>query len=500
MIWILQNKKSFEISNTDTVLIDLDSINHLNAESSSDEFYGLIACLLSLAHPRSLSNNTGMALLSRNEMFWNLYEHAFHGKYQDIPGFCAKISLNQIIEQDYSFWIDKYVKKGDSPPWFSGLDYQEVLKVILAREANKHLSIYLIGDNGQGKSIFLKDLLEKRADSYSRVLAISNGMHDRFPTRESECYCYLGAKVTGNPLNKTKQGQKAAAYALMAYNNYSATSDWSVIQDALKAFGFSPEIYLMHSSIQSTDELNDALLASIITLPPSSYPDIQNLEQIRAKRIAVDNYQLGIKRSDGNEVIIQFSDLSSGEQNIILLILKVAAFIKFDSLILIDEPEISLHVGWQRMIPKMLENISKSFCSVVVVATHSPIIISEATGDLDHCYIAEQRTTKAIGAEDMRSIETLLFESFKTHTLNNREVHERSAKIIRESIEAANREDTSIELIVEKINQLRAMQAIVSNSKNELSGNSEAFKKDGEFIRSAISAIEKLIIQPISAT
>jgi predicted ATP-binding protein involved in virulence len=172
--------------------------------------------------------------------------------------------------------------------------------------------------------------------------------------------------------------------------------------------------------------------------------------------------------------------------------LKITANIETNSLILIDEPEISLHVSWQRLLPKILEEISSHFASVIVVATHSPIIISEATGQADRCFLAEQRVTTIIQEQDRRSIEALLFESFKTHTINNREVHEKCAKLLRQSIEIANQEIFNDHQIESNIATLRAMQKIVLNNGNDMSGNLQSFKNDFVFIESAIDAIRKI--------
>jgi predicted ATP-binding protein involved in virulence len=51
--------------------------------------------------------------------------------------------------------------------------------------------------------------------------------------------------------------------------------------------------------------------------------------------------------------------------------------VKDDALILIDEPELSLHVGWQiRFLPD-LQRIQKLKPLQIVMATHSPQIIND---------------------------------------------------------------------------------------------------------------------------
>lgn len=67
--------------------------------------------------------------------------------------------------------------------------------------------------------------------------------------------------------------------------------------------------------------------------------------------------------------------LSSGEQHELVLLYELLFKVKPNSLILIDEPEISLHLAWQVEVLGDLEEIVKLSDFDVVVATHSADII-----------------------------------------------------------------------------------------------------------------------------
>lgn len=69
------------------------------------------------------------------------------------------------------------------------------------------------------------------------------------------------------------------------------------------------------------------------------------------------------------------SDLSSGEQHEIVLLYELLFKVAKDSLILIDEPELSLHVAWQEQFLKDLQEIIRLSNFDVLIATHSPQII-----------------------------------------------------------------------------------------------------------------------------
>ena len=74
---------------------------------------------------------------------------------------------------------------------------------------------------------------------------------------------------------------------------------------------------------------------------------------------------------------IQISSLSSGEQHELVLLYQLLFHVERNSLILIDEPELSLHVVWQRRFLEDLETIIGVGGFDVLVATHSPQIIHD---------------------------------------------------------------------------------------------------------------------------
>jgi predicted ATP-binding protein involved in virulence len=71
------------------------------------------------------------------------------------------------------------------------------------------------------------------------------------------------------------------------------------------------------------------------------------------------------------------TDLSSGEQHELVLLYELLFKVKPNSLVLIDEPELSLHVGWQAQFLKDLQEITKLADLDVLMATHSPDIIQD---------------------------------------------------------------------------------------------------------------------------
>ena len=74
----------------------------------------------------------------------------------------------------------------------------------------------------------------------------------------------------------------------------------------------------------------------------------------------------------------KISELSTGEQTLLSKVLYLFLKEYKDKVILIDEPELSLHPSWQNKVLKIYENFAfKNNCQIII-ATHSPHIIGSA--------------------------------------------------------------------------------------------------------------------------
>ncbi len=73
-----------------------------------------------------------------------------------------------------------------------------------------------------------------------------------------------------------------------------------------------------------------------------------------------------------NNIPISINSLSSGEKQIISIFAKLYLDTEKESIILIDEPELSLSIQWQSMLIPDMVNTNK--CRKIVAVTHSPFI------------------------------------------------------------------------------------------------------------------------------
>lgn len=95
--------------------------------------------------------------------------------------------------------------------------------------------------------------------------------------------------------------------------------------------------------------------------------------------------KIKITRDDGFKIVdfdcenkkLELSQLSSGEKQEIVLFYELIFNTKSELLLLIDEPEISLHITWQKKFMDDLLAVSEQTKISAVVATHSPQIVSK---------------------------------------------------------------------------------------------------------------------------
>jgi len=76
---------------------------------------------------------------------------------------------------------------------------------------------------------------------------------------------------------------------------------------------------------------------------------------------------------------IKLKDLSTGEQQLYIRALGFKMMKLKNSIILVDEPELSLHPNWQNSILEIYQKIAKEGDNQLIITTHSPHIINSTS-------------------------------------------------------------------------------------------------------------------------
>ena len=134
----------------------------------------------------------------------------------------------------------------------------------------------------------------------------------------------------------------------------------------------------------------------------------------------------GIKIKKSNS-LLSINDVSSGEYHLLISLIGIFANISNNSLVLIDEPEISLHPNWQMRYMSFLKNVFKNYSSCqFVITTHSHFLVSDLEDESSSVTalkreVGTNRILAFLLDEDTfgRSAEEILYNVFNVKTVRN---------------------------------------------------------------------------------
>lgn len=295
----------------------------------------------------------------------------------------------------------------------------------------------------------------------AKVIAVSTSPFDKFPlpakgdgvksrnsridSESEDIYRYVGMKSRGFTSTSPISLISSAAKGLL--ENHLNRHDNYRLNDAFELLGFSPEVEFVFKVNRVGDKIGYTLDdgnglsngAEISFDRIHHLEDINDINRILSYTDHNSNFSIGFSLASNSfqvkgqsyydhdflvrltrlldRNIIRLMDLrlhkyehgrislrraSSGEQCIIVSMLGIAGHIVDDSLILIDEPEISLHPEWQQEYMKILVKAFENYrrCQFVI-ATHSPKIIASLPDGA--CYVLSLSLNEIFDANQYRN-------------------------------------------------------------------------------------------------
>ena len=205
----------------------------------------------------------------------------------------------------------------------------------------------------------LKGLIsEQSRKSFTRSQALDSSYPDRLISEKNkvsrEEYDVRFANLTDKQERLTKNGLYETERKVLSYS-----------EDDAKAL----LVYL--NDLEQKLSVFDDLLEKL-----ELFTGILNNRRFTFKSIAIDRDKgFYFKTSTGK--VLPLTQLSSGEQHEVVLLYELIFKTKPGILVLIDEPEISLHVTWQKEFLDDLLRIIEKQKFQVLIATHSPSIIND---------------------------------------------------------------------------------------------------------------------------
>ena len=284
-----------------------------------------------------------------------------------------ELSISEVLDIYSEHLPEELKKRRGIPIWFT--DFANLLKVYFIRDQR------LISKESEKKSIhrsnvIYKETIKKYADELSETLKKvsiaasreSSRLDGSFPERllQSKSADALSAEDLSDKFNELQERRNELA-------------DFNLLQ-------VTETVQLL--DIEDEDRKVLTLYLDDANKKLDSYNEI--LPKIRLFKEIVDSKKLSFKSlnidphngfyfkpiSQNEDKELELSQLSSGEQHQIVLLYELIFKTGRDILLLIDEPEISLHVAWQKQFLDDWKKITQLHDMKIIVATHSPQIIN----------------------------------------------------------------------------------------------------------------------------
>lgn len=296
----------------------------------------------------------------------------------------------------------------------------------------------LIGPNGGGKSIILRQLTLNYLSAGRSVIAIAPTIHDRFGGIRGAGFSFFGArlgrvaakKAIATALENTKvRGQTAFESLLrsLEYAKFDPIVGVRIPRICMENFhrvaesGLEPdEVHELEAALLSWKKRLKGRLRHpdmvSLSLRYHSFDELESLSfasiarhEGRLKRLKVISKIDYFLLRRGTE--IPLLDACSGELSLICPFGFIAANIRRESVIVVDEPENSLHPTWQKDYLTRLFDMFYQYEPTIVIATHSPIVVSAGSVEKNGINVYE--------------VKNGMYEEFQHANLNLEEMYER---------------------------------------------------------------------------
>ncbi len=400
----------------------------------------------------------------------NLFSIHVEHEFRELPGFITTCETSSLTDGDKLTARDA-IKRNPAETDFFTLEHAELVERIV--DSNTPTCTYVIGDNGAGKSLLLKNLIPVLDANKIESVGIAFSSIDRFPStpHRDSLFIYEGAGA----LSYLEKDHSHSYLANLLLDIYLKPLRLASFKKSLETLGFNHRLFLMPLANPDNPVSDWERMLATIELHGDLLPPKSEI-----------NFEPGVQRHE-NGPIIKVSSLSSGEQQLLSLLIKVCVYADHHTAFLIDEPEISMHVRWQQQIPQLLAAISDEYECSFVVATHSPLIIANARAQ-DACYLARDKVLKEILPYQRHSVESILLDGFNTYTPDSREINDRCAVLVSRAIQAKNQPgDTDPHLKSKLIDSLKRLSASLNASTSDKKNDS--FKKDLNLVKQAKKAV-----------
>lgn len=163
----------------------------------------------------------------------------------------------------------------------------------------------------------------------------------------------------------------------VANSNIHTELDWQLYQLQRRYLDYQVNIGNRIIELLTSGEPENQQKAAQISIPKRKFQDmIDELFSETQKKINRKRNEIIIEQ-DGEQLLPY--QLSSGEKQVLVILLTVLVQDEQPYALFMDEPEISLHVEWQQKLIKLIRELNPNV--QIILTTHSPAVIMDGWMD-----------------------------------------------------------------------------------------------------------------------
>lgn len=226
----------------------------------------------------------------------------------------------------------------------------------------------LSGINGVGKTTILNRSVNYLDEISGEITSnVKNGVHLFFNNPHATSICYDVIRSYDRPLI---MGDFTAR---MADKNVKSELDWQLYLLQRRYLDYQVNIGNRMIELLGSGNAADQEQAASLSKPKRLFQDlIDELFSYTRKRIDRKRNDIAFYQDD--ELLFPYK-LSSGEKQVLIILLTALVQDNAHCVLFMDEPEASLHIEWQQKLIAMIRELNPNV--QIILSTHSPAVIME---------------------------------------------------------------------------------------------------------------------------
>lgn len=228
----------------------------------------------------------------------------------------------------------------------------------------------LSGINGVGKSTIINHSVKGLMNIDSGEIQpgeVRHGIIIELSPSDAECMKYDVIRSFDRPLLHSDLLEK------LADSRVKTELDWQIYKLQKRFLDYQVNIGNRMIELLTSGNPEDAIKATEVTKPKTLFQDMIDKLFDETKK-TIDRKSNEIQFYQNGEILTPYQ-LSSGEKQLLVILMTVLVENQEHYALIMDEPEISLHIDWQQSLIKNIRTLNPNV--QIILSTHSPALIMD---------------------------------------------------------------------------------------------------------------------------